>query len=71
MNQRDRFNSKLWILGGIIFIVMLTLFPFKFQAMAWSKKDAIKEFLRNPSDSFDFLAIFFSSVPSVIGYSSG
>ena len=59
MNQRDRLNSKLWILGGIIFIVMLTLFPFKFQAIAWGKKDAIKEFFRNSSDSFDFFGNIF------------
>ena len=69
MNQRDRFNSKLWILGGILFIVMLTLFPFKFQAMAWSKKDAIKEFLRNPSDSFDFFGNIFLFSPFGYGLS--
>lgn len=53
MNQRNRLNSKFWIFGGIIFIVMLTLFPFNFQAIAWGKKDAIKEFFRNASDLFD------------------
>ena len=53
MNQRNRLNSKFWIFGGIFFIVMLTLFPFNFQAIAWGKKDAIKEFFRNASDLFD------------------
>ena len=53
MNQRNRLNSKFWIFGGILFIVMLTLFPFNFQAIAWGKKDAIKEFFRNASDLFD------------------
>ena len=69
MNQRDRFNSKLWILGGILFIVMLTLFPFKFQAIAWGKKDAIKEFFRNPSDSFDFFGNIFLFGPFGYGLS--
>ena len=69
MNQRDRFNSKLWILGGILFIVMLTLFPFKFQAIAWSKKDAIKEFFRNPSDAFDFFGNIFLFGPFGYGLS--
>jgi glycopeptide antibiotics resistance protein len=69
MNQRDRFNSKFWILGGILFIVMLTLFPFKFQAIAWSKKDAIKEFFRNTSDSFDFFANIFLFTPFGYGLS--
>ena len=69
MNQRDRLNSKLWILGGIIFIVMLTLFPFKFQAIAWGKKDAIKEFFRNSSDSFDFFGNIFLFGPFGYGLS--
>ena len=69
MNQRDRFNSKLWILGSILFIVMLTLFPFKFQAIAWSKKDAIKEFFRNSSDSFDFFGNIFLFGPFGYGLS--
>lgn len=58
--------TQMWILGGVIFIVMLTLFPFKFQAIAWGKKEAAKEFFRNPSDAFDFLGNIFLFMP--LGY---
>jgi glycopeptide antibiotics resistance protein len=69
MNQHNRLNSKFWIFGGIFFIVMLTLFPFKFQAIAWGKKDAIKEFFRNSSDSFDFFGNIFLFSPFGYGLS--
>jgi glycopeptide antibiotics resistance protein len=59
-------TAKFWILGGILFIVMLTLFPFKFEAVAWGKKDALKEFFRNPSDSFDFFGNILLFMP--LGY---
>ena len=69
MNQRNRLNSKFWIFGGIFFIVMLTLFPFNFQAIAWSKKDAVKEFFRNASDFFDFFGNIFLFSPFGYGLS--
>lgn len=58
--------TQMWILGGILFIVLLTLFPFKFQAIAWGKKEAAKEFFRNPSDAFDFFGNIFLFMP--LGY---
>ena len=69
MNQRNRLNSKFWIFGGIFFIVMLTLFPFNFQAIAWGKKDAVKEFFRNASDFFDFFGNIFLFSPFGYGLS--
>lgn len=69
MNQLKRLNSRSWILGGILFIVMLTLFPFNFQAIAWGKKDAIKEFFRNASDLFDFVGNILLFVPFGYGLS--
>ena len=69
MNKIKRLNSKFWILGGILFIVMLTLFPFNFQAIAWGKKDAIKEFFRNASDLFDFVGNILLFAPFGYGLS--
>jgi hypothetical protein len=59
-------TAKFWILGGVFCIVLLTLFPFKFEAIAWGKKDAIKQFFRNPSDSFDFFGNILLFMP--LGY---
>lgn len=59
-------TAKFWILGGILCIVLLTLFPFKFEAIGWGKKDALKEFFRNPSDSFDFFGNILLFMP--LGY---
>ncbi len=62
-------TAKFWILGGIFCIVMLTLFPFKFEAIAWGKKDAIKQFFRNPSDAFDFFGNILLFMPFGYGLS--
>ncbi len=59
-------TAKFWILGGLFCIVMLTLFPFKFEAVAWGKKDALKQFFRNPSDAFDFFGNILLFMP--LGY---
>jgi VanZ like family len=62
-------TAKFWILGGLVCIVMLTLFPFKFEAIAWGKKDAIKEFFRNASDAFDFYGNILLFMPFGYGLS--
>ncbi len=70
LKRLQSFNTaKFWILGGIFCIVMLTLFPFKFEAIAWGKKDALKEFFLNPSDAFDFYANILLFMPFGYGLS--
>ncbi len=64
------FNTgKFWILVGLFCIVMFTLFPFKFESIAWGKKDALKEFFRNPSDTFDFFGNILLFMPFGYGLS--
>jgi glycopeptide antibiotics resistance protein len=61
--------ATFWIVGGIFFIVMLTLYPFRFESIVWGKKNAIKEFFRNPSDWFDFYANILLFMPFGYGLS--